>query len=289
MRTEHYEAPLVIQIEDDLRNESDGTVSVTLLTDPGLTYRVTAGSNDVGTVQVTDDDAFTTSVSLRYRISTNWRQRQQHTISLPTQPQQVRLMSSMNTTIGMHLIGWLVHGTQASVTFDVGATIIEISPIANHNNGSIEVRLVANNNYDLGNPSLLATPPAATDALPQLTISAVGADRIGESQELKFSVMASPLPAASKTAIVHVTQTGDFIFDELNRNDVRVRSVMIPITGENAGSAEFSVGLHDDSKVEDDGSITATIQLANNFVLGDYTKTATVTIVDDEFTSIIDH
>ena len=60
----NYDATLVIQIEDDLRDESDGSVSVTLLTDPGLTYRVTPGSSDVGTVQVTDDDAFTTSVSL---------------------------------------------------------------------------------------------------------------------------------------------------------------------------------------------------------------------------------
>ena len=277
----NYEAPLVIQIEDDLRNESDGTVSVTLLTDPGLTYRVTAGSNDVGTVQVTDDDAFTTSVSLATEyLPTGATTATYYILANPAPASALDVKYEYNyRNASDRLVGpW----TQASVTFDVGATIIEISPIANHNNGSIEVRLVANNNYDLGNPSLLATPPAATDALPQLTISAVGADRIGESQELKFSVMASPLPAASKTAIVHVTQTGDFIFDELNRNDVRVRSVMIPITGENAGSAEFSVGLHDDSKVEDDGSITATIQLANNFVLGDYTKTATVTIVDDD-------
>ena len=170
---------------------------------------------------------------------------------------------------------------QASVTFDVGATIAQISHDANHNSGRIEVRLVADNNYDLGSPSQLATPPAATNALPLLTISAAGSDRISEAGELKFVVRAAPVPAVTKTAIVHVTQTGDFISETLE-NDILVKSVTIPITGENAGSAEFTVGLDDDSRVENDGSITATIQDGSGYVLGDYTKIATVTIADDD-------
>ena len=99
-------------------------------------------------------------------------QRQQLTTSLLTQPQLSALDVKYEynyRNASDRLVGpW----AQASVTFDVGATIAQISRNANHNSGTIEVRLVADNNYDLGSPSLLATPPAATDALPQLTISA---------------------------------------------------------------------------------------------------------------------
>ena len=231
----NYDATLVIQIEDDLRDENDGSVSVTLLTDPGLTYRVTPGSSDVGTVQVTDDDAFTTSVSLATEyLPTGATTATYYILANPAPVSALDVMYEYNyrNESGTLVDIW----NQESVTIDVGETIAQISQNANQNNGTIEVRLVADNNYDLGTPSQLGTPQSATDALPQLTISAVGSGRVAEYQELKFVVEASPLPAASKTAIVHVTQIGDFISDTLNSNNVLVRSVTIPITGENAGT-----------------------------------------------------
>ena len=54
--TTDYEANLVIELENDEVSESDGSISVTLVSDTNFTYRVVTGSNDVGTVQVTDDD-----------------------------------------------------------------------------------------------------------------------------------------------------------------------------------------------------------------------------------------
>ena len=51
-----FEADLVIELDDDEVVEHDGSVSVTLVSDTNFTYRVVAGSNDVGVVQVTDDE-----------------------------------------------------------------------------------------------------------------------------------------------------------------------------------------------------------------------------------------
>ena len=51
-----YEGDLVIELDNDEVAEHDGSVSVTLVSDANFTYRVVAGTNDVGVVQVTDDE-----------------------------------------------------------------------------------------------------------------------------------------------------------------------------------------------------------------------------------------
>ena len=51
-----YEADLVIELDNDEVAEANGSVSVTLVSDTNFTYHVVTGTNDVGVVQITDDD-----------------------------------------------------------------------------------------------------------------------------------------------------------------------------------------------------------------------------------------
>ena len=156
--------------------------------------------------------------------------------------------------------------------------------------GTLTVRLVDGDNYDLGNPSSSDLPTASTAENPLITISTVGDSRVVESSELRFEVVANPAPAAptqptdpeSIPVTIYVTQTGNFISESLPSGRL-VKSVMIPKTGLNKGRAEFTVGLDDDEVEESaNGIITATVQNGAGFVLGSYTKRAIATIYDDD-------
>ena len=156
--------------------------------------------------------------------------------------------------------------------------------------GTLTVRLVDGDNYDLGNPSSSDLPTASTAENPLITISTVGDSRVVESAELRFEVVANPAPATptqptdaqSIPVTIYITQTGNFISESLPSGRL-VKSVMIPKTGQNKGRAEFTVGLDDDEVAEDaNGIITATVQNGAGFVLGSYTKRAIATIYDDD-------
>ena len=161
--------------------------------------------------------------------------------------------------------------------------------------GALSVRLVDGDNYDLGNPSSSDLPTAANADNPLVSISPVGDGRVVESSELRFVVTANPAPAApvnpsdpvSIPVTIFITQTGDFISEDLTSGRL-VKSVMIPKTGVNLGRAEFTVGLDDDEVEEtSDGTVTATVQAGTGFVLGNFTKTATVTIYDDDTLPVV--
>ena len=148
------------------------------------------------------------------------------------------------------------------------------------------VRLVDGTNYDLGNPSTSGLPTMmATSTNPLVAISRVGAQNVVESSELRFRLTASPHPNANVPVTVHVSQTGDFIADTetFNSDNVIVKTVSIPSTGDSIGIAEFTVDLDDDDTVDTNtGTITATIQSGSGFVTSIYTQTATATIHDND-------
>ena len=60
--------------------------------------------------------------------------------------------------------------------------------------GSLMVRLVNSDNYNLGNPSESGLPVASTADNPVVSIHPVGNGHVVESAELKFEVIASPTP-----------------------------------------------------------------------------------------------
>ena len=157
--------------------------------------------------------------------------------------------------------------------------------------GTLTVRLVDGDNYDLGNPSSSDLPTASTADNPLISISVIGESRVVESDELKFAVTAQPAPDHQDNSpisvTIHVTQIGNFIGEPLT-NNMLVKTVSVPTTGINKGRAEFSVELDDDEVAEgSNGSITTTIQDGTGFVLGNYTKTATATIYDDDALPVV--
>ena len=157
--------------------------------------------------------------------------------------------------------------------------------------GTLKVKLVDGDNYDLGDPSASGLPTdLATPTNPLMTINVVGDNRVVESSELRFEVVASPAPAAptnptdpqSIPVTINVTQTGNFIAEDISLGTL-VKTVNIPKTGINKGRTEFTVNLIDDTFPErENGLVTATLQSGTGFVIGDYSKTAKATIYDND-------
>ena len=68
--------------------------------------------------------------------------------------------------------------------------------------GTLKVRLVDGDNYDLGNPSTSGlSTDLATPENPLITINTIGDNRVVESSELRFEVIASPAPVGSSKSI----------------------------------------------------------------------------------------
>ena len=185
---------------------------------------------------------------------------------------------------------------RANVTIAAGATfgtfteattirlpgVTATPPFVGTETATLRVTLVDGVNYNLGTPSTSGLPAnQSTSTNPLVSISAAGDGNFVESSTARFVVTASPAPDTAFDVTVQVSQTGSFISttDETITGGVVTKTVTIPTTG----SDDFTIALHNDEDPEGaTGVLTATVQSASGFVLGDYTQTATATIYDDD-------
>ena len=199
----------------------------------------------------------------------------------------------------------IANGETFKAFTEITGSIIPNTPFPFPPTGTLTVRLVDGDNYDLGTvkstADLLADTDPQTNPIisisptnPLMSISVVEDDRVVESSVLRFEVTAFPAPAApapsapvSIPVIVYVTQTGDFISETLSSGRLE-RTVLIPKSGLNKGRASFTVGLDDDTDPESaNGVITATLQTGTGYVIGDYSKAAKATVFDNDSLPVI--
>ncbi len=105
---------------------------------------------------------------------------------------------------------------------------------------------------------------------PAISIAA-GSD-ITEGGNASFTVTANPAPAADLDVSVSVSQTGDFGVAPGSQ------TVTIPT----AGSATLTVATGDDQTDEANGSVTATVNRGNGYLVSWAAGTATVAVTDDD-------
>ena len=119
----------------------------------------------------------------------------------------------------------------------------------------------------------MTTPPPPS-TLPVVSIT--GGAASNEGQDARFTVTATPAPAAGEPISVNVriVDSGDFA----SSGQTGSRSITI----DTSGTASFMVTTEDDTIQEEDGRITATIQPGSGYTPHGSTASASVTVTDDE-------
>ena len=308
-------ATLLVKIDDDEVVEEDGFIQVMLITDDAdpINYTVSgateAGKPDnLGSVAVSDDDSLATSPTITLAseyLPTGATTATYYVVadSAPAKALEIVLEFNYahvdNSIQGSPVTTYaFTEWSKANVKISAGETFgtfkqittfpIRITtttpPFVSFVQAPLTVRLVDGTNYNLGNPNTSGLPTmTATATNPLITISRIGDQNVVESSELKFRLTASPIPATNVPVTVHVTQTGDFIAEDLNSDNILVKTVSIQSTGSSIGRGEFIVDLDDDDVADPSiGSITATIQSGSNYVISTYTQTATAAIHDND-------
>ena len=116
---------------------------------------------------------------------------------------------------------------------------------------------------ELCQPSTTKPPPV---------ISIVAGGDVTEGGDAKFTMTASPVPAADLDVTVAVAQSGDF------GATTGVRTVTIPPSG----SYTLTVATSDDSDDEVNGSVTATLNGGAGYTVSEVASSATVAVTDDD-------
>ena len=119
----------------------------------------------------------------------------------------------------------------------------------------------------------MTTPPPPS-TLPVVSIT--GGAASNEGQDARFTLTATPAPAAGEPISVNVRigDSGDFA----SSGQTGSRSITI----DTSGTASFMVTTEDDTIQEEDGRITATIQRGSGYTPHGSTASASVTVTDDE-------
>ena len=148
-------------------------------------------------------------------------------------------------------------------------------------------------NYNLGTPSQQNLPAQTlTNTNPLVSIEVVGDQRILESPDTvggttfktKFRVSANPRFASTwnefypRPININITQEKNYLAEPLT-NGVLSKTVLLH---HYKNSIEFEVELNTNNSSDGNGKIIAEIQPSQFYQIGEFTKTASITIVDDE-------
>ena len=233
-----------VSTADDELDEADGSVTVTLLDGDGYTVSASRGA---ATVAVADDDAgYTVDPQLVANVQ-SWMAETYHGAAHVNRWQRVLVAFGALDADGVS--GGAMSAAEAQGYADRG--------------WQRWVPVVA---------ELAALEASQQDQLttPELSISAGGG--ITEGGTARFTITASPDPAADLDVTVTVSASGDY------GAATGTRTLTIPASG----SATLTVGTTDDGADEADGSVTATLNGGSGYTVSSTNGAATVSVADDD-------
>ena len=142
-------------------------------------------------------------------------------------------------------------------------------------NGGVSATLEAGTGYRVGSPSAATVAVADNDDDARATVVRVtgGAD-ITEGGVARFTLTGAPAPSQDITVNLRVTQSGAFAGD----GELGARTVTL---GTDA-TVTVDIPTVDDSTLEDDGSLTITVEPGTGYTPHATDATATVAVADNE-------
>ncbi|MXY32966.1 MAG: fibronectin type III domain-containing protein [Boseongicola sp. SB0664_bin_43] len=270
-------APVTLLTEDDVVDEPNGTVTVSVVSGDGYGLAAVTSAQ----ISINDDDDPPTG------------------IALSVSPQSVsEADSTAIVTVTASPAGGTRYATEQTVTVSVagggGANAVDFEPVgdfvvtisagAEKGSGTFELSPVDNTTSNADETITIsgtgpsgvsitsATMTLADDDVPVVTIMAV-ADSVAEGTSATFTVSASPAPYASLTVNILVSGGTDFLSDSTPDSVV--------VIGAGGTSAVLSLGTDDDETDERDASMTVSVQSGSGYVVGE-NGSARVVIQDDD-------
>ena len=148
-------------------------------------------------------------------------------------------------------------------------------------NGGVSATLEAGTGYRVGSPSTATVAVADNDDDDDAGATVVritGGDDITEGSAARFTLTGAPAPSQDITVNLRVTQSGAFAGD----GELGARTVTL---GTDA-TVTVDIPTVDDSTLEDDGSLTVTVEPGTGYTPHATDASATVAVADDEVPSL---
>ena len=264
-----------VDTDGDDADEADGSVTVTL--NAGEGYTVADSPNNAGSVDVSDDDVPQISVTKGADVTEATAAR--FTISASPKPAAALTVKFRVTQSGDYVATddrgnkTVTVPTSGSVTHEVPTK----DDIVDEADGSVTVTLRAGTGYTVANsPNNAATVAVSDDDV--LLISVSAGSGVTEGTEARFTVSASPRPAAPLTVKFTVTQSGDYV----DSDDLGSKTVTVPTSG----SVTYDVDTDGDDADEADGSVTVTLNAGEGYTVANSPNNAASVAVSDDDDSL---
>ncbi len=267
-------ASFTVRTSDDGVDEPNGTITASIVSQPGAGYAV--GATSSVDVIVNDNDRPTIRIS---RSQSSITEGQSVTFTLTASPAPY---ANLSVGVSVRQSGSFIRGaTPSEVQIPQGGTsasfIVRTSDDSViERNGSITARVLSDSNarYDVGSPSFAKVTVNNND-YPTVTIAA-GTSPIAEGTTAQFTLTASAAPPSAIEVNVWVTQSGTFI------SGTPPKSVTIPANGT---TATLSVPTLKDKVNEANGYVRASVRAGTNYAVGS-TLPVSVSVRDTPYVSI---
>ena len=277
-------ATLTLTTEDDSTDEADGSVSATVAGGTGYTV----GSPSTGTVAVSDNDPTpSTTPVISIADGTGITEGGDAVFTVSASPAPAANLTVSLTVADDGTSDFLAPSDEGTRTVTIAGgqssatlTLTTEDDSTDEADGSVSATVAGGSGYTVGSPSTGTVAVSDNDPTPPTTpvISIAAGGDVSEGAAAEFTLTASPVPAASITVDVALTQGGDFA----SSGQTGTRAVTIA----SSGTATVTVATDDDSTDEPDGSVTATVQTGTGYsVAAAPGNAATVAVADNDGTT----
>ena len=277
-------ATLTLTTEDDSTDEADGSVSATVAGGTGYTV----GSPSTGTVAVSDNDPTpSTTPVISIADGTGITEGGDAVFTVSASPAPTASLTVSLTVADDGTSDFLAPSDEGTQTVTIAGgqssatlTLTTENDSTDEADGSVSATVAGGTGYTVGSPSTGTVAVSDNDPTPSATpvISIAAGGDVSEGAAAEFTLTASPVPTASITVDVALTQGGDFA----SSGQTGTRAVTIA----SSGTATVTVATDDDSTDEPDGSVTATVQTGTGYsVAAAPGNAATVAVADNDGTT----
>ncbi|MCY3691441.1 MAG: putative Ig domain-containing protein, partial [Chloroflexi bacterium] len=267
-------ATVTVGTTDDDTDETDGSVSVSV--DAGDGYTVSA-SQGTATVSVADsDDPPPATPEISVTAGSGVTEGGEATFTVTATPAPSEALS-VSVTVTQDGDFGATTGAQTVSIPTSGSATVTISTTdddTDETGGSVSVTVDAGDGYTVSTTQGAATVGVADNddpppARPEVNIS--GATSGEEGQDVTFTLLAAPAPAAPLAVSVTVTASGDF----------GVTTGSQSVTIQTSGGATVTIGTTDDTTYEPNGSVTLTLSAGSGYTVGSL-ATETASVLDND-------